>query len=138
MITALATQHKTHIAMEIIYPGKAPKQFATAANTGEAKRLVYFHNRKYIIEKLSSWFSQRMYCRDKFHVPVIKEAAELKVLLASYKDTSLHNLCKVVADHSAAIWSVAPGKQSGHRAYFESTIIPIINFCEYMKGGNDE
>jgi hypothetical protein len=140
MITALAEPHKNYLhvvfkfpdlkSLEINIPGNDPGKLL-----GEAKRRLYFEIRKYIIAKLRSWLRQRMFA---FHLTdrakCSQEAASLLVLLGYYEDRSCFKLYELVINNRAVIETLAPSEGSAHYGFYSKSILPILDFCDEMKG----
>ncbi|MBS7565132.1 hypothetical protein KHS38_12025 [Mucilaginibacter sp. Bleaf8] len=128
IITANYTEHNGYTALQINYPHGT--QFVNVpGGLGEAERLLYYHNRKYITDKLNSWLNQRKKAvklsPDKSKVLTV---AQLQVLLSYYRENSLRQVCIKIKEHRHLIEAIAP--DSGmHYNYYNKVIKPILQFC---------
>jgi (p)ppGpp synthase/HD superfamily hydrolase len=133
MIIANAKQHPGFMHLEIVWPDKQARQYKIVENEHEAKRLVYFLNRKYILEKLTGWLNQRQKALRGTNVGErYADSAKLQVLLQYYNKAALHGLCQFISKHRQMFEGVAPNEASDHRAYYNNTIRPILDFCDWM------
>lgn len=133
MIIANAKQHPGYMHLEIIWPDKQARQYKIVENEQEAKRLIYFLNRKYIIEKLGGWLNQRHKALSGTNAGQrYADAARLKILLQYYDKAALHGLCQFISLHRELFEKIAPLGDSDHLPYFKNTITPILDFCDWM------
>ena len=145
MITASLTQHKSYLqvvfifpdlkSVETILPGSDPEKLV-----GEARRLMYFKNRDYILQKLTGWLNQRIFAFNiTYRTSCAMDAAKLILMLGHYQNISFFNLCCLVADHRPQFEALAPsyryGRHNGHYNAWRNKIMPVINFCSQIKEG---
>ena len=133
MIIAQATPYPNFMSLEIIYPDTKQHEFKNVATLEDANRLIYFLNRKYILEKLKSWLKQR-----RFAIQMTSnrsrsmEVAKMLVLLNYYDHAGLHVLCAFITKHRSVIETLVPPLTSVHYNHYQNQIKPIIDFCQSM------
>ncbi len=140
MIQAHAYTHPNYLRVVFKYPGVESRQVDLPGNDpekliNEAKRRLYMLNREYIIKKLSDWLRQRMYAFNLTDRPKCnQEAAKLIVLLGYYERRSFFRLCDLITGNRAAIEALAPHERSNHYPAYVRSILPILEFCQAIKG----
>jgi hypothetical protein len=101
------------------------KPFIVVDSIDEAKRRMYFKNRIYITEKLTCWLKQR-----KHALP--DSEREIDMLLGWIHDihkSGFSYICDFVKRKRLSFESFAPSESSRCYAYYNDTIVPILNFC---------
>ena len=100
----------------------------------DVRRMLYFRNRKYIIETLGAWLKQRKRAieerpdQEEFSKKLEKVIA-LRDMVLHHTFSSLWSLCDYVVRKQAEIEFIAPGENSRHYNYYQKTILPIIRYC---------
>lgn len=136
MIVAEAQQRNNLLVLYFRYPNGSTVGPVTARNESDARRLVYFHNRVYINDKLKAYLNMRLYAYQvaglRFTVHV-KTANDLLLQLTVFDKTSMHRICQWVLLHEDAFKLIAPREASKHHKFYASTIAPIMEFCREME-----
>ena len=102
---------------------------AIATSQADAVKMVYFRNRNYIYSTLTKWLNQRAHAlRDQEAQTTI---ANLLYWLET-KQGSYYNLCAYVQHKAGAFESLAPGKKSRCKNYYDTVIQSIINDCKSL------
>ena len=129
---------KCWLQFEVPANGKTLLEYGTANSIEDAKRMMYFRNRKYITSKLHSWIIQRRYSLFSFpntedYAEKMADAELLLIKLEHYQKASFWRLCDMIADQSKQIESIAPCSNSRMYPYYKHTILPILQFCSENK-----
>ena len=131
MIIANAKPFDGGLQLELKYPNNQPSQFAQVSTIAEGERLLNYHNRKFISDKLCSWLRQRTKAGVILRQKLTVETAQLQVLLALNRNSSLDGLCRIVSTHRFEFERLAPPITSAQcHPYYVGTIVPILNFCD--------
>ena len=135
MIEAMVNMIDNLLVLNFSYPNGSIVGPITVSELSDAKRLVYFYNRTYILDKLKPWLKQRAYALMLTKCPKLEaEAYRILEHLNRFTKLSFFRLCDWVIDHEESIKAIAPGEKSHHYPYYRDTILPILEFCETMKG----
>jgi hypothetical protein len=129
MITATYIELDGHTALQLNFP-KGPEVVKVHGGIGEAERLVYYHNRRYILDKINSWLNQRKIAvKQSPDKSRLLKVATMQVLISSYRDKSLYQLCKMIKQHDDYFKAISPEPGSSHYPYYKNTILPILGYC---------
>jgi len=120
-----------YFLVRLNYPANNRKEYTTVKGMENVNRIIYFHNRRYIVEKLSSWLRQRMYVADiTNNTGLLASAAQLYTVVQFHQNASLIGVCGIIFKNAERFKAIAPGEQSKHFKHFNSIILPILNFCD--------
>jgi len=126
---------QSHLRLVFVWPDGQTRDSVVVNDKKEAFRLVYFHNRLYIVVTLRMWLNGRMNVYQ--HVgdfQRVNEAVQLIHFLDDHCKTSLKFVTRSICDREAIIRHLAPGEKSKYYKTFESVIVPILIFCCEMQG----
>lgn len=112
---------------------------AIRGNYQDVRRMLYFRNRKYIIETLGSWIKQRKRAIEErpnqdFFLKKVDTAIILRDVVLHHSFSSLWSLCDYVVRKQDDIKFIAPAESSRHYKYYNNTIVPIIEYCVQESG----
>lgn len=93
-------------------------------DTAEAKRRMYFHNRKYIVETLMHYLNQRYHALAYSQICV-----NLTQLVTEHQYASFYSLCKAIARNTENFSAIKPKEKSKYYNHYCKHILPIINYC---------
>jgi len=136
-MTIIGKKENGQMVLHTSEPVDGRRQHVIVQNEADALRLAYFWNRLYIYDKLRAWLKQRVYAlkfSNDHHR--IEQCAQLLYMLECYREASLNQLCLLIYNQRDLFAFVAPGKKSNHYKIYINTVLPIITFCEGIKGGN--
>lgn len=95
----------------------------------EARRRLYFHNRKYVVYTLTRYLNQRMHA--------IGDAnGNIRLLLSIIKNhefSSFYSLCKAISKNISILDSTKPTEKSKYYNHYTQHVQPILDYCT----GND-
>jgi hypothetical protein len=129
---------KCSLRFEIPNNGKVAYEYSTATSVGEAKRMMYFRLRKYVFCKLHAWIIQRQHAIVSYpgtedYAGKLADAEILLLKLEYFQKASFWRLCDMIAVQNSRFISLAPPPNSRMQPYFQSTILPILQFCTKNK-----
>ncbi|HEY4148925.1 MAG TPA: hypothetical protein VGM41_08350 [Chitinophagaceae bacterium] len=132
----MGEQYSNYIKLNFSYPGGGIIGPFTVADMSEAKRLLYFHTRNYILDKLKGWLNQRIRALTAAGEYLRADKAnELQQRLINFTDTSFFRLADFLIKQESKILFVAPGQKSRNYNYYHDNILPILEYCREMKEG---
>lgn len=111
------------------------QQYQTIRGTyQDVRRMLYFRNRKYVTETLGSWLKQRKRAIEErpnqdFFLEKIQMVTILRDMVLHHSFSSLWSLCDYVALKNSDLEFIAPSESSRHYKYYNTTIVPIIQYC---------
>lgn len=128
MINAELRTTKTHLEMRYSKPnqlfGKDP--FFPVSSEQEARRMLQFENRKYIIETMVAWLKQRQHALNSSS----ENANELINKLQFIRKASITCICKSIDEARKDFESLRPSETSTCFSYYQNAILPILDFCK--------
>lgn len=115
----------------LVFEGPKEIKSIEATSMFDAQRIVDFHNRKYILEKMSSWLHQRKYAMSMMAGTEerLKDIQAIEMGLAYRKHASLGNICAYLHLVEPQIRLLIPPVKSAHYKIFYTTILPILRFA---------
>lgn len=107
-------------------------EFFQVANPEEAKRKMYFENRKYVVVTLAAWLKQRRHTLN-CHVPVdqstITKIDNMISWMYDIEKRSFTYICTTIRNKRLDLESIAPSEKSRFHGHYIKTIVPILDFC---------
>ncbi|MDB4920775.1 MAG: hypothetical protein JWQ54_2758 [Mucilaginibacter sp.] len=116
-----------------------PKSFkqvtVTVADKSEAIRAIYFYNRLYICETFITWLNARANVFKHVNEEARAELAEAFARVFNEdRKASLDYMCELILLNQRVIKLLAPKEDSDYYKKYAKEIIPIVTFCQSMKG----
>lgn len=108
-----------------------PNHFVAVSSHTDLLKRLYFKNRVYICDTLSSFLNQRLHALPSYNtrIEMMKEA------INRGRTFTYPALCELVFTHQQNIKSIAPTESSRFYNHFKTVIEPILIECENVHTG---
>jgi hypothetical protein len=109
-------------------------EFFPVATAEEAKRKVYFQNRKYVVETMTAWLNQRRHILIYRTAHPVDQSTLTKIdnmisWMYDLEKRSFTNICTTIRNKRMDLESIAPSEKSRFYNYYMKAIVPILDFC---------
>jgi hypothetical protein len=136
IIAELVSQNENVLLMRFSNPNQdfGRNEFFPVANPEEAKRKMYFQNRKYVVTTLAAWLKQRRHTLNYRTAHPVDQSTLTRIentisWMYDIEKRSFTHICNTIRNKRMDLESIAPSEKSRFYSYYIKTIIPILDFC---------
>lgn len=136
IIAELVSPNENVLLMRFSNPNQdfGRNEFFPVANPEEAKRKMYFQNRKYVVTTLAAWLKQRKHTLNyrTAHPTDQSTITKMENMISWMYDMekrSFTYICTTIRNKRLDLESIAPREKSRFYDHYIKTIVPILDFC---------